>query len=65
MAPDIRQRLDYWGSARRRAVGRLGHTTDALRVVIREAVADGVSQAEAARLSGVPRKTVREWLGLG
>lgn len=59
-----RRELASAGLSRIAAKKRLDNCTDRLRAVIVQSAAAGVSQAEISRVSGVPRKTVREWLGL-
>lgn len=36
---------------------------DALAQAVRDAIADGMSEAEAARITGVTRMTIRAWIG--
>ena len=45
------------------AVKELEQSTAVLREAVRDAVADGMSESEAARVAGVSRMTVRAWLG--
>jgi DNA-directed RNA polymerase specialized sigma24 family protein len=59
-----RRELRSAGLSRTAAKKRLDNCTDRLREVIRQSAAAGVSQAEIARLAGIPRITVRQWLGL-
>lgn len=57
--PELAEVGAHW-SALREAEGVARH---ALRDAVVAAVADGMSEAEAARLAGVDRMTVRSWLG--
>ena len=55
--------LEYWTKARASDMARLAQSTMSLRQAVRDAVAAGMSESEAARVAGVSRMTVRAWLG--
>lgn len=59
------RRADLMRAARALAAVRELHeqTTEQAQTAVRIAVADGVSEVEAARLAGVDRMTIRRWLG--
>lgn len=57
--PDI----DSLGAERTQCVVALMQITAELQEAVREAVANGMSESEAARRAGVTRMTVRSWLG--
>ena len=46
----------------RRAQDDLDASRDLLAQAVRDAIADGMSQSEAARIVGVDRLTIRKWL---
>jgi DNA-directed RNA polymerase specialized sigma24 family protein len=58
---ELPELLVYRGERLARAVGRLENERAAMRSVVVRAVAAGIPQTEVAKLSGVARKTVREW----
>jgi hypothetical protein len=60
---EYRTQLEKRGKELDRARRRVELTTDILKRLVVSAVAAGVSQSEAARLAGVRRQTVIEWLG--
>jgi transposase len=55
--------LTYWAKARASDISRLTQSTASLRQAVRDAVAAGMSESEAARQAGVSRLTIRAWLG--
>lgn len=46
----------------RAAQGRLMIARNRVAQVVRDAVAEGMSQSEAARIVGVDRLTIRKWM---
>lgn len=42
--------------------GQLTAARDNLAAAVRDAIADGMSQSEAARIVGVDRLTIRKWI---
>ena len=46
----------------RRAQDDLDASRDLLAQAVRDAIADGMSQSEAARIVGVDRLTIRKWI---
>lgn len=60
-----RMRLEQLGQqyADHRAAGDA--LRDRLADTVRQAIAEGMTEVEAARLAGVSRMTVRAWLGKG
>ena len=60
---DVRARLVKGGRRLASDRARLARSRDDLADLVRLAVRNGVSEVEAARLSGVTRMTVRSWLG--
>ena len=46
----------------RRAQDDLDASRDLLAQAVRDAVAEGMSQSEAARIVGVDRLTIRKWI---
>ena len=62
-APDELADLEALGAARHLAYEHAESITDLLRDAVADAVRGGMSEVEAARLSGVTRMTVRSWLG--
>lgn len=60
---DVRSRLVKGGRRHASDRARLARSRDDLADLVRMAVRHGMSEVEAARLSGVTRMTVRSWLG--
>jgi DNA invertase Pin-like site-specific DNA recombinase len=60
---EYRQAIDKAGTQMAAARTRLTNTTEVLRSRVVKAIELGMSESEAARLAGVRRQTVREWLG--
>lgn len=58
-----RARLTALAENRREALGRADEATVTLRDAVAEAVADGMTEVDAAKLAGVTRMTIRAWLG--
>ena len=56
-------RLRSLAKERAELLGDLDEITTELRGEVAAAIADGMSEVEAARLAGVSRPTVRAWLG--
>lgn len=56
--PDIHQALTETGNKRRNAERQLAEATDTLRKLVPQAIAEGISVTDIARLSGVSRQTV-------
>lgn len=65
MSPNPRAALIARAGEYKRAADKLAYEKVALRYAVIDAVADGMSEVEAARLAGVSRMTVRAWLGKG
>lgn len=62
--PDqYRTAVAVWADAYATNRRRLQESRDELRDAVQQAVAAGVTEVEAARLSGVTRMTVRKWVG--
>lgn len=62
-AEDAARHLEWVAGVRREKLDETAHWTEMTREAVREAVADGMSESEAARLSGVTRMTIRKWVG--
>ncbi|MDO5535363.1 MAG: hypothetical protein Q4F65_12020 [Propionibacteriaceae bacterium] len=59
----LRDAVAVWGDTHAANRRRLEESRDELRDAVLHALAGGVSEAEAARLSGVTRMTIRAWQG--
>lgn len=59
---EYREAIDKAGSGRRAALRRLNNTTEVLRLRVVAGVRAGLSQSEAAKLAGVRRQTVMDWV---
>lgn len=62
--PDqYRAAVAVWADTHAANRRRLQESRDELRDAVREAIKAGVTEVEAARLSGVTRMTIRKWVG--
>jgi transposase len=62
MAPPLPLRSDYGADALRREARRSGDADQARRLLALATICDGGSRAEAARVGGVTRQIVRDWV---
>lgn len=60
---DFRKSLDDRNTRYRKAAERLTNDRNALRAVVLAAIAAGMSEAEAAKVTGLSRMTIRAWQG--
>lgn len=62
MGSAIRMRTDYSPEELRRLAKRARDTNQSRRLLSLAAVVDGMSRAEAARIGGMDRQTLRDWV---
>lgn len=60
---DYRRAIDKDGQQLRSARSRVRNTTEVLKSRVLRAIAAGLSENEAAKISGVTRETIRTWQG--
>lgn len=63
--PRDAMRVDVQAQGDKRAAAQRAYDEETviLRAVCRDAIESGMSESEVARLAGVRRQTVREWIG--
>lgn len=62
-ADEAARHLEWVAGVRRERLDEAAHWTEMTREAVRKATAGGMSESEAARLSGVTRMTIRKWVG--
>lgn len=62
MAHAVRVRTDYSAAALRRLASAGRHANQSRRLLSLAAVLDGMSRADAARIGGMNRQTLRDWV---
>jgi hypothetical protein len=60
---DFRASLETRAGRVRRAADKLDHEKAALRAVVLDALAAGLTEVETAEITGLSRMTVRAWAG--
>jgi transposase len=69
MPAPVRLRSDFTAGERRRLAATTRHADQSRRLLSLAAVLDGMSRADAARIGGMDRQTLRDWVhrfnGLG
>src|SRR4029078_11444786 len=62
MADAVRLRTDYSAAELRRLAASSRHAKQSRRLLSLAAVVDGMNRAEAARIGGMDRQTLRDWV---
>ncbi len=62
MASVVKLRTDYSASDLRRLAAASKHASQSRRLLSLAAVLDGMDRAEAARIGGMDRQTLRDWV---
>ena len=62
MAAAVSLRTDYAAAALRRLAARTRHANQGRRLLSLAAVLDGMNRTEAARIGGMDRQTLRDWV---
>jgi len=62
MADAVRLRTDYSAAELRRLASSSRHANQSRRLLSLAAVVDGMNRAEAARIGGMDRQTLRDWV---
>jgi transposase len=62
MPAAVKMRSDYSAEELRRLAARSKHANQSRRLLSLAAVADGMSREEAARIGGMDRQTLRDWV---
>ena len=62
MATAVGVRTDYSAAALRRLAARTRHANQSRRLLSLAAVLDGMNRSEAARIGGMDRQTLRDWV---
>ena len=62
MVSAVSVRTDFSAAALRRLAARTRHANQSRRLLSLAAVLDGMSRADAARLGGMDRQTLRDWV---
>ena len=62
MPAPVRLRTDYTAGELRRLAATTRHVNQSRRLLSLAAVLDGMSRADAARIGGMDRQTLRDWV---
>jgi winged helix-turn helix protein len=62
MADAVRLRTDYSAAELRRLASSIRHANQSRRLLSLAAVVDGMNRTEAARIGGMDRQTLRDWV---